>query len=61
MALAADEGDNQLEVTDLESGGEGAAPVERQDSLFREAVRADAGASHYQQVRAFGQFLSSFY
>lgn len=37
----------QMELVDVESGG---LPVERQDSLFREAVRAEhAGAAHWDE------------
>jgi KUP system potassium uptake protein len=47
-----DDGDH-LEVVDLESGPDVAAIVDRQDSLFREAVRGEhhAGAGYTEQVR----------
>ncbi|CAN6298693.1 unnamed protein product [Urochloa humidicola] len=53
MALTAEK-DDQFEIVDIESGGlDGASSmVDRQDSLFREAVRGDhhiAGAGHYEQ------------
>ncbi|TVU46345.1 hypothetical protein EJB05_05872, partial [Eragrostis curvula] len=51
MVLTADIDSHQLEVVDLESGLDAAAIVDRQDSLFREAVRGEhhAGAGFSEQ------------
>uniref|UniRef100_A0A0D3FKM8 Potassium transporter n=3 Tax=Oryza TaxID=4527 RepID=A0A0D3FKM8_9ORYZ len=46
----------QMELVDVESGG---LPVERQDSLFREAVRAEhAGAAHWDEQDSWGRTMS---
>uniref|UniRef100_A0A0D9Z9T6 Potassium transporter n=1 Tax=Oryza glumipatula TaxID=40148 RepID=A0A0D9Z9T6_9ORYZ len=45
-----------MELVDVESGG---LPVERQDSLFREAVRAEhAGAAHWDEQDSWGRTMS---
>jgi hypothetical protein len=54
MVPTADKDDgSHIEVVDLESGLDVAAIIDRQDSLFREAVRGEHhdGAGYKEQVR----------